>query len=255
MKIPRIINIRTHELQLTSIILFLLIFIRFLYTFIFFTKNENIWLESLYLCLSYCLITIIFFLNRSNLNKFNLDRISFILFIVGFGIYSFFLVQPMGIILSIAVIFNLNLLLSKDLVFARVRINQTILLLVLLFAIVQLGFYFLFVDKLQHNIGQNFISDIFRANFALVFLEELIFRGIFWKSLEDRKLVWYQVILLQGILFWLIHLNSYASFIPFWIILPFSSLLFGTITQNSKSILPTLVMHYFYNLFIIIMVF
>jgi membrane protease YdiL (CAAX protease family) len=244
------INHRTRESQFTLIILFLLIFARLLYTLIFFTRNESIWLESFYACLTYCLITIVLFLNRSNLNKFNLDRISFILSVIGIGVYSLFLVQPMGIIISIAVLFNLSLLLSKDLVFSRIRINYAIFLLGILFVTVQLVFFFLSGGRLPHNVEQNLVSSIFRANFPLVFFEDLIFRGILWKNLEDRNLTWYQIIFLQGIFFWLIHFDSYSNFFPFWIILPFSSLLFGVITHNSKSILPSLVLHYFYNLFI-----
>jgi membrane protease YdiL (CAAX protease family) len=170
------------------------------------------------------------------------------LFIFLGGLYSFYLSLPFGVIMAMVALFNLNMLLSGELFFSRTQNISFVLSMGVLFVVAELG-YFLSRGVTFPSITDNatIVTAIFRANFTLVLFEEIIFRSIIWRYLQNWGLKNYQVIFAQAFLFWIIHFYYYSQLVLFWIYLPFISILYGVIVYKSKSILPSFVMHYLHN--------
>lgn len=78
-------------------------------------------------------------------------------------------------------------------------------------------------------------------------LEEPIYRGFLFGFLRDLGLKPYQVILIQGLFFWVSHYNLILRPFTFWFFLPVMCLLLGFLAYKSRSIIPPMITHVFYN--------
>jgi membrane protease YdiL (CAAX protease family) len=236
------------EQRKTFRILLILIGVRFLYGFVLLTGNDSLWWESVYSFLTYSLITIVIFLNESSLHLFHIDRVSMALFVFLGGLYSFFIPQPIGAMMTMVALFNLNMLLSKELSFSRIQFGVSVFALIILFIVLQL-IYFLWIGETFSSVTHDVkvVSVLFKANFTWAIFEEIIFRGILWRYLKNKGLKEYQVVFTQAFFFWLVHFYYYPHLIFFWIFVPVASVLFGVITYKSRSLLPSFIVHYFFN--------
>ncbi len=57
------------------------------------------------------------------------------------------------------------------------------------------------------------------------------------------------VIMIQGFLFWIAHINAFDSWIFIFVILPLASLLYGLLVSRSKTLLPSMISHAVFNSF------
>ena len=156
--------------------------------------------------------------------------------------------------MTIAALFNLSMLLSKELFFSRTQYSPSVIAIAVLFILIQL-IYFLWIGKTFPSIPGDveILAVLFKANFTLVIFEEVIFRGILWRYLENSGLKKYQVVFTQAFFFWAVHFYYYPHLLFFWIFLPFISILLGVIVYKSKSIFPSFVLHYLYNFFAVLL--
>jgi len=100
-----------------------------------------------------------------------------------------------------------------------------------------------------------FLTDIESLFFLIFFypmIEELTFRGLIQEYLEKKTKQWSSFLslsvanLLTSFLFVLIHFVYHE---PLWAVLVFfPSLLFGYFKEKFKSIVPSILLHMFYNL-------
>jgi membrane protease YdiL (CAAX protease family) len=78
-------------------------------------------------------------------------------------------------------------------------------------------------------------------------LEETIFRGILWGYLGrlgwgEKKIFWS-----QAVFFWLLHLWQIGTPLTFFITIPIGTILFSVLASRSKQILPSIIVHTFFN--------
>ena len=81
----------------------------------------------------------------------------------------------------------------------------------------------------------------------LVIVEEVVYRGILWMFLKGLNFSDFKVVILQAILFWFSHVDSYSDAVFFFIIIPIISVLLGVIVWRSKSIAPSVIAHVLFN--------
>ena len=238
---------RTITTRVTLAILSVLLITRILYTAPVLTDNNVLWLQGVYYSLTYILLTVVIYINRSSLSALNVDNISMKLFIFLGYIYPLIAFHPIGILVFLVAIFNSNFLFPRSLV-SRTRYGVYTFLSSGASVATAL-IYFWWLGKPWPMIsGTDILNTAIKANFTLVFYEELVFRGILWMFLEKIGLKKYQVIAAQAFFFWIIHFYYlFLSPVFFWIITPVFSILFGVIVYKSKSLFPGFVSHYLYN--------
>jgi membrane protease YdiL (CAAX protease family) len=208
-------------------------------------------IQSLNLTITFLLILLAIWLNKSRLNELNLDRTAYVLLLIAaillgwhfvpFFIGAFLLAAVAGIIIvgrNETFQFSLPTLFSGR--------TMTALILVLLPVIPPI--------LLSSNFGaslQNFSViqlALQKANFFGVYFEEFLFRGMFWDYLRSRSLRPVHVIVIQALLFWLAHISSgIDKWIFFWVTLPFISIMLGLLVHRSKSLAACVTTHFLYN--------
>jgi hypothetical protein len=204
--------------------------------------------EVFQICIVYGLISVVIWLNRNNLQLINIDRNFIVIFVIVGAVNSFILPMAFGVFLLLPTFINFWLFISNKLKFEYFPLN-----------IRQISFFIfiilipLFIRLLRTSAtlpdDKTFIEAIFTANLPLVVFEEVIFRGLLWMFLVKEGFKEYQIILIQGILFWFSHLYYFKSDpITFWFWLPLISIMLGIIVRRSKTISPSTIGHYSYNL-------
>ncbi len=211
--------------------------------------------EVIYICVSYGLISIVIWLNRKDLQKLNIDS-NFIwiwIFIFVGCLYSLIFPVTFGVFLGSVAIINLWFLSSNKLQFEYISSNirqSTIFILIIL---APLLIKLLLGNSATSPDAKTIIEALFTANLPTVVFEEVTFRGLMWMFLAKLSLKEYQIILIQGVLFWISHLYYFKSdTFTFWFWLPFSSIMLGIIVWRSKKIASSIVGHYLYNFFLTI---
>ncbi len=77
--------------------------------------------------------------------------------------------------------------------------------------------------------------------------EEILFRGFLWGYL--RKIHWQEksILLLQALLFWLIHINLLNHPYSFWMTIPVSTMVLSILVYYSHSVITSIVSHTILN--------
>ncbi|MBT3239356.1 MAG: CPBP family intramembrane metalloprotease [Chloroflexi bacterium] len=83
--------------------------------------------------------------------------------------------------------------------------------------------------------------------------EEIVYRGLLWGKLGKWIKNPVKVLIIQSLLFWLIHIAVLPNTISFFFTLPLLSLLFGYVAWKSNSLFPSIVIHSLYNTFVFLL--
>jgi membrane protease YdiL (CAAX protease family) len=208
-------------------------------------------IQSLNGTVTFLLILLAIWLNKSRLNELNLDRTAYVLLLIavvllGWHFVPFFL----GAFLLAAVVTiimigrNESFQFSHPTLLSGGAMTPLVMILLLLPPLI----------LLSSNFGaslQNFSViqlALQKANFFGVYFEEFLFRGMLWDYLRSRSLRTIHVIVIQALLFWLAHISSgIDKWIFFWVTLPFISIMLGLLVHRSKSLAACVTTHFLYN--------
>jgi membrane protease YdiL (CAAX protease family) len=237
--------------NLTRGSLFFLLTWRFLISIATIRSGEigmTYWEEVVFLCISYSVISVTLWVNKSDLNELNIDKNFVVLFIVLGVVYSFLTPSAFGILLGVATILNFGVFFSSKSRFAKNELGTKNFFIFLAILLVLDFIYFIVVQKAKLLMSDTAIIEaVFWTNLPLIVAEEFLFRGLLWKFLRDFDLSENKIIYIQAFLFWLCHF--YLTPIVFWIFLPLISILLGCLTSRAKSITPGIFLHFLHNFF------
>jgi membrane protease YdiL (CAAX protease family) len=87
--------------------------------------------------------------------------------------------------------------------------------------------------------------------FALIAVsEEILFRGFLWGYLKQIGLNSNTALILQGIIFWLIHIIN-LSFLPaFLICIPLMTIILSILAKQTKQLFPSIISHTMYDVLV-----
>ena len=236
----------TYTTKITFAILLLLL----VWRMVFLQGEMSYQHEIIHLCTAYGLISLVIWLNRNDLQGLNLDKYFIIGFIIIGCLYSLMIPLASGIFLGIVTLINVWALSSNKFCFesAPTHNKQAIIFILIMQTPLFLKLWLLGNSITWPN-DRTVYEAIFRVNPPFVVFEEVVFRSLLWAFLARANLKGYQIILIQAILFWLSHLKYYTSDpASFWVWIPFISIILGVIVWRSKSITPSIIGHYLYNL-------
>lgn len=226
------------------------------------------WMTPTFGSVEYILIGIFIIIAWDSLTDYNIELFSLLLFVL-FGTIFRIDVVPFA---NLKIIFNIATWVVAGLVlFNILRLRKTLpapkmstllwtvigILAGLLFAL--LSVYFgTKVFGLRDVSGIppqyppiNFIIKLFEALASNSDVQnEFIFRGILLgyltRLLKDEK----ETYLLQGLAFWAFHFDrAFSSPITFWLVIPFSTLLFSLLVWKSRSLAPSIMASTFFDTF------
>lgn len=240
----------------TAILAFLLLLRlvdQYLPVWVFGTNIPN-WYAYWYVGIAYILTVAIVLLNRHRLASLNVDRPFVIALIIGGFLYLFYLTPDIGIPVAITAAFvfwtyqNNHFLLKNT-----IEYPSGTILLVLFSVLLALLPIVLFNPTVTKPVTPQLIlatlASTFRAQLALIVFEEVIFRGALWAYLRHLGLRDLTIFLIQAFLFWIAH-SKYmflANPYSFWVAVPLVSLLLGFIVWRSKSLAPSTIAHFLFN--------
>jgi membrane protease YdiL (CAAX protease family) len=101
--------------------------------------------------------------------------------------------------------------------------------------------------EISIHIHGSILQALFESRFHDVVFEEVLYRGTLWMLLKELKLSDLQIIVVQTLAFWFSHYHYIGEPIKFWVYLPWVSLLLGVLVWRSKSISPSILVHFLYN--------
>lgn len=99
-----------------------------------------------------------------------------------------------------------------------------------------------------------FIVRLLVFNSISVVIEEITFRGFLFGYLikyYDNNVT--KALLLQSLIFWLLHFDTIWSYpLGFWVAIPVSTLTFGLLVRRSHALSSSIIAHMFFNTFVTI---
>jgi membrane protease YdiL (CAAX protease family) len=224
------------------------------------------WLEFTVYMLGYLGALFLLFFTANHLQKFNIDKGAFFLILFGAAINVIMSRNMMKFLIFIPCIF-LSLYIFYQYIKNRKGFNFSpvkgmmdlwvgaLAGFVFVVFMIIVGLY-LFQNPLTISwatlakLNLDWGAFFFRFTYELESnsaIEELLFRGFVIGYLCQRGIRKSYVILIQGFLFWIAHINSFTNWYFVLIYLPISSLLYGWLTIRSKSILPSMISHAIIN--------
>ena len=203
----------------------------------------------------YILIAAIALLNRHRLAALHIDR-PFIAALLFSGIlYAFYLIQSVGIFVGIAAgliywAYQTNQLVFKNPVPYPKGIGFLILLTILLSLAPILLFHPTLKIPLNLQLFGTTFLEILIPQLASIVFEEMLFRGALWAYVRSLGLSDHVAFFIQAILFWVSHHQFLALNHPysFWVALPIATILWGLMTWRSKSLTPSTISHFLFNI-------
>lgn len=206
-----------------------------------------------YVLITIILITVVVWVNKEQLSDLHVDKYFVYVFLtLDILIFMLYGVTSLGISGCASALYVIYLIRKRKFHFEDdQKLKSLILLSMLGIAPVLLLRLLasepsLFLKNLFMLSGVHILGLIFKALHGVIF-EEVLFRGLLWMFLEKLRLSSIKVLIIQAFLFWIVHVNS-VSWISFWVFLPVMSLWLGFLTLRSKSLLPSIVTHFVYNL-------
>jgi len=211
---------------------------------------------------------LLFWINRNNLNKFNINKWTILIFIVVGGAGGAFFLPSSSNWFLVACFAIIILSISGAYFFFYrsnlFRFDRTInkerngILPGILF-----GAALSIIVSIPEIINQTEISSIPKVNpISLLLLalsqffnqlsttaipEEIFFRGFLWGSLMNFGWKVSRVVVFQGLLFWLAHYNYDISPYRFLVTIPFGTLLLSFLTLRTSLVNTSIVAHATYN--------
>lgn len=265
------------HLHITTIIIFLLLFIRIPFVVGLSAINDYPWINPIYQISTYLLTALFIIVEKDKLSDYHIDRLTIFIIILckpvqtlllsywGFTDLALTFPHWPGLLIWI-ISFGL-------LIFTIVHYNNlpkfplkksTWIIYGLLLGLISsitFGFFMFFNLKNTQYIDAMHIATevkripitfLYQLGYAAV-AEEPVFRGFVWGWLKQRNVKTFQICLIQTALFTLAHFYYIpdASFVLFTVI-PLSAALFGWLAYRSKSIIPALLVHAEVNTFTIL---
>ena len=201
----------------------------------------------------YILTAAIVWLNRHRLAALNIDRPFIAAFLLGGILYTFYLIQSVGIFVGIAIGLVYWAYQTNQLVFKNpVSYPKGTGFLILLTILLALAPIILFRPTLKIPLtlqifGTTFL-DILIPQLAGIVFEEMLFRGALWAYVRSLGLSDQAAFSIQAILFWISHhATSLTNPYFFWVALPVDAILLGLMTWRSKSLTPSTLSHFLFN--------
>lgn len=204
----------------------------------------------------YFLVTIILFVEKDHLEEFHIDRFSIILLLVFGSILHRRILAPhemIFVILLWGVSGVLLFFLMKN--WKRLTHNNFIELVTAALITIVLVFLMNYIDNslisgptvggersTLYRFGRQFI-------YNLSFVappEEFLFRGLFWGTLVRLGLSEKKAIIIQGIVFWLLHFQTGNAF-RFFLLIPTATILYSILIVKYKRLFPAIMAHAFSN--------
>lgn len=237
----------------TYIVLALFLIIRYSSGYLFTNISDDGSLalaKAVLIFVIYVLILLTIWINRNNLNEYNVDR-SFFFILLGYCILLAWRYFPilLGIFMCVAVGFFIFEYRKNTYVFSEsTLISPTIFGLIIFVIIMPIVFSNYSGEK--HITYEEIINSLVNANLFGVIFEEFLFRGLLWAVLRNRGLTESRIVLFQAILFWLAHYQLLLDgTLSFWTSVPFVSVILGILVLRSKSLAISTIPHFLYNFF------
>jgi membrane protease YdiL (CAAX protease family) len=205
-------------------------------------QNQFIYLFDGY---SLILISMVVIVNRSNLNRLNIDKYFVAVILCGGLSYDWDPSWQLGLATALASFFVFILCGKGWLIFSSAEPNLTRVFLVIL-----LGFLLglLLMGNPINFMKFRWVIQWFLFFIPFVVAEEVMFRGMLWSFLKDLNFSVFWIVTSQAILFWLSHVHFANNLVFFWVITPVVSVLLGIIVWRYRSITLSATAHMLVNL-------
>jgi hypothetical protein len=223
--------------------------------FIFGTSEIPSTYSYLYISITFGLSSIVIWINSRDLEHLNIDS-SFIYVFLSSGILLSLLYLPisMGLITGLFALTTFLVWRGSGINYKNNPLNYRELLIFFLVGSIPIIINYIVafdsafrVDRIANH---SILLAAYDSSLHLVVFEEILYRGILWMLLKDMNLDSIQIIIIQAVLFWLSHYYYFNKPIVFWIYIPLVSILYGLVVWRSKTLAPSTVMHYLYNVLI-----
>ncbi len=227
------------------------------------------WLSYAMLLAMWLLIALMILIKRKELENYNIDLLSILIILVAVVIFPFSnamaLIPPTHPIKFLPIIFSilwlgmamtLIILLIKNKI--RLIKPDRMSFLWVVGAILIGVFFFIFTLMFdpaeEQTLPAGYITNISTfSSYFLYFLvtggilEETFFRGFLWGRLRKKKIPDKYILIIQAVLFWIVHIDYYSRPFAFWVALPLFSLITGLLAWKSRSVIAPIIVHAIYN--------
>jgi hypothetical protein len=239
---------------LTLMMCVLLVF----YTILTLFFRVNPYIKYTYIAIFYLVISILIWLERKNLDDFNLDRLALLILVLSSVVRSRSGIENEGFFLLIIGAAGLLVLISAILNGSKIPKTNFRWVAIGLFVACLSVIPIIFIESFQVQSIPNSVSRSYgvfwdmirRVIYDLSFtapIEEILFRGFIWGYL--RKLKWEvnKVFLVQGALFWFLHIGGMRSPVAFFISIPIITYVTSELTRRSHQVSPSIIAHLIIN--------
>jgi membrane protease YdiL (CAAX protease family) len=197
--------------------------------------------------------TIIIWRNKANANELNLDKFFIYIFILtGILLFLSFGLSFIGMVAILCVVLTVRTFFIKRFALNNSRNNYRTIIVFILLGTVPVIVLKLLVRELSTYLNPYMAlsaSEIFMIVAVIlwgVIIEEILFRGALWMLLTKWNFSNKKIVITQAFMFWLVHLN-YISGASFGIVIFLIGLWFGFLVLRSKSLVPSTITHFVWN--------
>jgi len=238
--------------EVTYIAFGVLFVIRVMSGYFLATYGDNIppLFEKVYFTVPIITLSIFILANKNELDRFNIDKYVIYTFVLlGIMLFLSFWLSLMGIAAVVSSIVVMAILPSLKIEHNRKKSFFYTIFFILIGIIPELFLKMLFTDldqnyKFFSGLSIGTIIAINSITLWNVTFEELLFRSILWKILNDWKFSSNKIILIQAFLFWLVHFR----FTVFGLAVLVFGVWAGFLTLRSKSLTPSIATHFVHNI-------
>jgi membrane protease YdiL (CAAX protease family) len=217
-------------------------------------RNEGeIWGKVILITLTFVLLALFVWMNKTHLYDFNIDKGFLILLILaGITLALFFVPVFLGVPLFLIVCVigfgmkkQLFVYSDASLIPAGTFMLVSVMVAPLLFPI--LASVPRSLPKITFEL---FLHALANVSFLGVVFEELLFRGILWMFIRTFGISDGKIVFVQALFFWLAHFPLLGSGhqYSFFLSIPLASVILGLIVLRSKSLTTSTIIHMLYNL-------
>lgn len=196
---------------------------------------------------SFVLISVIILANPSNLNKLNIDKNFLVLYSAAGTIYSIYYFWPTGWLGFLFVgLIVYRLLKNKFDLEQHAHPNSAMITAIL---VIVFCFYWLYrIMFVGTPVIDRYIA-FFLEGSPFWVIEEVVFRGMLWASLEAFGWSRFRIVIAQALLFWISHIHYVLSDpVLFWLRIPILAVFLGILVWKYKSIYQSSIAHILFNL-------
>lgn len=225
----------------------------------FYQSDWPEWFRCIFYFLMFLIIAILILVERTRLEKSNIDVLSLSVIILFGSFLRPFITEYPWFTKILTMFFAIIGVVLLYMWLIRRRLQTTIPSKLLLWIV--LSFFICLTEytiaKLITSlppIGSSrslFLNSLYMVNYQLsniVIPEEAIFRGFLWGSLKRKGFADYKILLIQSFLFMTGHINIYhIRSLWYYIFILGQGVIFGLLAWRSRSILPGVITHTFHN--------